>query len=371
MLTCDCLRPSFAADWGDYISLAERLREKAHEDGSDLILVDTGDRIEGSGLYDASEPKGKYTLKIVSEQDIDVLCTGNHELYHNRSANNEYQATVPNFKGNYLASNLDILDPETGERRPMAQRYRKFTTQNQGIRIMAFGFLFDFTMNSNNTFVQKVEDTVQEEWFKKAIQDREVDLFLVAGHASLRSPEFTRLFRAIRSQNWDTPIHFFGGHTHIRDYARYDSNAFAMESGRYMETIGFASIDGLAAGGKSTTIANAIPRSHNARYPRALTASPKFGRRYIDNNLFSFHRSTLESPVCTLVLVAFQDARDRLSRVQPCSDCLLYGRQGRVNLARSQGRWCNAHAWRYQCDHIACRLSWLLSDRSTAHLLWL
>ena len=292
MLTCDCLRPSFGADWGDYISLAERLREKAHDDGSDLILVDTGDRIEGSGLYDASEPKGKYTLKIVSEQDIDVLCTGNHELYHNRSANNEYQATVPNSKGNYLASNLDILDPETGERRPMAQRYRKFTTQNQGIRIMAFGFLFDFTMNSNNTFVQKVENTVQEEWFKKAIQDREIDLFLVAGHASLRSPEFTRLFRAIRSQNWDTPIHFFGGHTHIRDYARYDSNAFAMESGRYMETIGFASIDGLAAGRKSTTLANAIPRSHNARYPRALTASPKFGRRYIDNNLFSFHRHT-------------------------------------------------------------------------------
>ena len=292
MLTCYFIRPSFGADWGDYISFAERLREKANGDGSDLILIDTGDRIEGNGLYDASQPKGKYTLEIFSEQDIDVLCSGNHELYHNQSSNDEYRVTVPNFKGNYLASNLDILDPETGEQRPMAQRYKKFTTKNQGIRVMAFGFLFDFTMNSKNTIVQKVEDTIQEEWFQSAIRDREVDLFLVAGHVGLRTPEFLNIFRTIRAQNWDTPIQFFGGHTHIRDYARYDSKAFAMESGRYMETIGFASVDGLGTGEKSTSRANAFPFFYNSRSPRALLASPKFSRRYIDNNLFSFHHHT-------------------------------------------------------------------------------
>lgn len=272
--------------------MAERLHDKAQEDGSDLILIDTGDRIEGNGLYDASHPKGKYTFNIFSEQDINVLCSGNHELYHNQSSNNEYRVTVPYFKGNYLASNLDILDPETGEQRPMAQRYKKFTTKNQGIRIMAFGFLFDFTMNSKNTVVQEVENTIKEEWFQSAIQDREIDLFLVAGHAGLHSSEFREIFRVIRSQNWDTPIHFFGGHTHIRDYARYDSKAFAMESGRYMETIGFASIDGLATGGKATSRAHAFPFFYNTKSPRALTSSPKFARRYIDNNLFSFHHHT-------------------------------------------------------------------------------
>ena len=72
-------RPSYSADWGDYISFAARLREKADADGSDLLLIDTGDRIEGNGLYDASDPKGNYTRDIFKHQTIDVITIGNHE----------------------------------------------------------------------------------------------------------------------------------------------------------------------------------------------------------------------------------------------------------------------------------------------------
>ena len=283
----DFSRPSFSADWGDYVSFAERLHERADGEGVDLLLVDTGDRIEGNGLYDASDPKGKYTLDIFTEQDIDVLCSGNHELYKSNSSEAEYSVTVPKFAGNYIASNLDILDPKTGEQRPLAQRYRKFTTKNQGIRVLAFGFLYDFTDNANNTVVQKVENAIKEKWFQQAIRDREVDLFLVVGHILLRSIEFASIFHAIREQNWDIPIQFFGGHTHIRDYAKYDSKAYALESGRYMETIGFMSISGLSTGGKETTISNA-PSGRDFK----PSASPSFSRRYIDNNLFSFYHHT-------------------------------------------------------------------------------
>ena len=246
------------------------------------MVVDTGDKIEGNGLYDASHPKGKYTLNIFAEQEIDVICSGNHELYKNHSSENEYYQTVPSFLGSYLASNLDILDPKTGEQRPLAQRYKKFTTKKQGIRILAFGFLYDFTGNSNNTIVQKVEDTIKEKWFQEAIRDKEVDLFLVTGHVALRSLEFASIFRTIRGQQWDIPIQFFGGHTHIRDYAIYDKKAHALESGRYMETIGFMSITGLSTRGKLST----------EGYDEVRAAAPKFARRYIDNNLFSFHHHT-------------------------------------------------------------------------------
>ena len=274
--------PSYSADWGDYISFAERLRERADRENKDLLLIDTGDRIEGNGLYDASDPKGVYTRKIFKEQAIDVMCVGNHELYKNNSSNNEYLHTVPDFAGNYLASNLDIIDPMSGNPVPLAQRYKKFTTKNQAIRIIAFGFLFNFRAHSNNTMVQYVEYTIKEKWFQEAIRDREVDLFIVAGHIPLRSPEFSDIFKAIREVQWDTPIQFFGGHTHIRDYAKYDSNAYAIESGRYMETIGFMSIDGLSTGGKvEPTSKFGISK-----------VSPKFARRYIDNNLYSFHQHT-------------------------------------------------------------------------------
>jgi hypothetical protein len=140
-------RAQYSADWGDYISFAARMREKANTLGTDLLLIDTGDRIEGNGLYDASSPKGEFTSDIIKEQDIDVICIGNHELYQASSADREYSTTVPNFKDNYIASNLDIIDKNTGELIPLARRYRKFTTKNRGIRILALLSLAMFQRN--------------------------------------------------------------------------------------------------------------------------------------------------------------------------------------------------------------------------------
>ena len=192
--------PQYSADWGDYISFAHHLRERADSDGSDLLLVDTGDRVEGNGLYDASDPKGKYALDIVAQQRMDVVTVGNHELYQRNTSIREFQKAVPDFKDSYIASNLDVYDPKTGDRVPLAQRFRKFTTKNQGIRIVAFGFLFNFQGNANNAVVQPVEDAIKEQWFKDAINDKEVDLFLVAGHVPVRnSPEFEVVYKTIGS----------------------------------------------------------------------------------------------------------------------------------------------------------------------------
>ncbi|KXX73531.1 hypothetical protein MMYC01_209410 [Madurella mycetomatis] len=258
----------YSADWGDYVSFAEHMRQKADDNGVDLLLVDTGDRVEGNGLYDASSPKGKYYYDIYREQRVDILSTGNHELYHASTADGEHLHTVPNFKDNYIASNLDYINPRTGERMPMAQRYRKFQTKNQRLDVVAFGFLFDFTGNANNTVVQPVGQTIKEEWFQAAIREK-TDLFVVIGHVGVRMQEFRVIFNAIRKQNPTTPILFFGGHVHIRDATAYDSRSFALASGRYFETIGWMSVDGDLK--KTDT-------------PSADTAL-SFSRRYIDNNL--------------------------------------------------------------------------------------
>ncbi|KAM3421079.1 hypothetical protein BST61_g1493 [Cercospora zeina] len=265
----------YSADWGDYISFAHHLHKRADDDGSDLLLIDTGDRVEGNGLYDASDPKGKYTLDVIKHQTLDVMSVGNHELYKQNTSINEFNKVVPEFKDAYLASNLDIFSPKTGEQVPLARRFKKFTTKNQGIRIVAFGYLFNFKGNANNTIVKPVEDTIKEQWFKDAIADKEVDLFLVIGHVPVRdTPEFEAVYKAIREENWDTPIVFFGGHTHIRDYRKFEKKAWGLESGRYMETLGFLSIDGLSTGKKDVTTAR---------------KSLEYRRLYIDNNLFSMH----------------------------------------------------------------------------------
>ncbi|KAI1504950.1 ser/Thr protein phosphatase family [Biscogniauxia marginata] len=266
----------YSADFGDYISFADHMRRKADEKGVDLLVIDTGDRVEGNGLYDGSNPKGQYTYDIFREQSIDAICTGNHELYQDDTVAREHNITVPNFKKSYIASNLDYIEPQTGDQIPQAQRYIKFKTKNQGYNVVALGFIFNFERSANNSVVQPVEETLKEEWFQKAIREKP-DLFLVVGHVGLRMKEFEQIFKVIRDQNWYTPIAFFGGHAHVRDTRKFDDQAFAIASGRYFETIGWMSVDG-------------IKKKNNGGVSTEATVS--FKRRYIDNNLLGLYYHT-------------------------------------------------------------------------------
>lgn len=47
----------------------------------------------------------------------------------------------------YLTSNVQIFDPATEKFSYTGQKYKYFTTKN-GLRIMAFGILFDMTRES-------------------------------------------------------------------------------------------------------------------------------------------------------------------------------------------------------------------------------
>ncbi|KAI8948643.1 ser/Thr protein phosphatase family [Xylaria longipes] len=261
----------YSADWGDYVSFTEHMRKKADEKGVDLLIVDTGDRIEGNGLYDGSDPKGNYTYDIYGQQNVDILCTGNHELYQEDSVAREHSITVPHFKKSYIASNLDYIEPETGNQIPQAQRYIKFKTKNQGYTVVALGFIFDFDRNANNSVVVPVAETMKQEWFQSAIREKP-DLFVVIGHVGLRMAEFEQIFKVIRDENWYTPIAFLGGHAHVRDARRFDDKAVAIASGRYFETIGWMSVDGIKKKSKDTASASA-------------NGAVTFKRRYIDNNV--------------------------------------------------------------------------------------
>lgn len=91
----------------------------------------------------------------------------------------------------------------------------------EGLRIMAFGVLYDFTGNSNVSKVIKTADLVKESWFLEAINyDKTIDLFVVIGHNPVRTTSktstFGLLYETIRGIRPDVPIQTFGGHTHVR-----------------------------------------------------------------------------------------------------------------------------------------------------------
>ncbi|KAF2113951.1 Metallo-dependent phosphatase-like protein [Lophiotrema nucula] len=303
---------NYGADWGDYVSFTKHMKKKARKLGVDLLLVDTGDLHDGAGLSDATTPNGNVSNLIFENVDYDLLTIGNHELYVTEIAYETFGQFAKVYGDRYLTSNVQIINPATGALEYIGAKYRYFTTE-QGLRVMAFGVLFDFTGNSNVSKVIKAADLVQETWFKDAINfHKPIDLFVVIGHNPVRptvsSSTFGTLFSAIRKARPDVPIQGLGGHTHIRDFVVYDNKATGIESGRYCESLGWLAISGIKSSTcKADHNPKGVPHPTKSAIPLASTGTAtasvshlptsttpstlRYARRYLDWNrlTFSYH----------------------------------------------------------------------------------
>ncbi|EJD02034.1 uncharacterized protein FOMMEDRAFT_134659 [Fomitiporia mediterranea MF3/22] len=265
--------PNYSADFGDFASFVSHMKEIAEEKGVDLLLVDSGDLHDGTGLSDGFPPGGvdaHDSNQFIKQLPYDLLAIGNHELYIYNNTLDMHTDFAPHWNGRYLSSNVNITIPSSSDASqnvsvPVGERFAKFTTA-LGKKVTSLGVLFDFTGNDDGTTVQKVEDMVKEQWFAEAIAE-EPDLFLLAGHMPVSKDNWPTVFNAIRAVHPQTPILIFGGHTHIRDCTQFDGRSMALESGRYMETVGvnFSEI--------------------------SSTGNLSFSRRYLDTNrlTYEFH----------------------------------------------------------------------------------
>lgn len=265
------LEPNFSADWGDLYSFVTHLKEAGDKQGTDVLLVDTGDRHDGNGLSDATYPNAILTEKLFLYQDYDIITIGNHELYKYESALTDYMILGKHFKEKYVVSNVDIL--VNGTWKPMGNRYRRFTTKNQKLNVIGYGFLFNFFGSNPQNRVTFVQDAVKENWFQESLKYTDTDVFVVAAHIPIRFfPEIRIITNAIRKVHPNAVIQVLGGHSHIRDYVVIDKKATALESGRFMETVGWASIDNIDRSSSNSNVS--------------------FSREYINTNLHSYSRHT-------------------------------------------------------------------------------
>ncbi|KAG6811955.1 hypothetical protein H0H92_005119 [Tricholoma furcatifolium] len=236
----------------------------------------------GSGLTDAYPPNsvdGHDANEIFALLPYDLLAIGNHELTNYSVALDVYQNFVPKWKDNigskYLTSNVYITPPGQQNPVPIGAQYRKFKTA-QGRTVLSFGVLFNFK-GDKGTSTTPVATMVGEDWFLNAIKDQTIDLFVIPGHMPVtpgdRYNNWQDVHLAIRKQHPDTPIIYLGGHTHIRDCAVFlnsdnkpDTRSMALESGRYMETVGAKLAD--------------------------APAPVQFSRKYLDTNTITYEYHT-------------------------------------------------------------------------------
>ncbi|PNY23455.1 Uncharacterized protein TCAP_06593 [Tolypocladium capitatum] len=288
---------NYGADWGDFVTFTRRMKQAAGNMGVDLLLVDTGDLHDGNGLSDATKVDGTESMAIFDDIDYDLLTIGNHELYVSDVAYQMFNEYARSWGDRYVTSNVKVLNRTTGQYEYVGATHRYFTTA-QGLRVMAFGVLFDFTGNSNASRVLKAKDMVKERWFTEALACSEpVDLFILFGHnpAHPNAPTstFKIVFDAIRSAHPQTPVQMLGGHSHIRDFAVYDDAAVAIESGRYCETLGWMSMSGFDASNSGFCgVANPHGVANPRRPARPGSQAPwVYSRRYLDWNrkTFAYH----------------------------------------------------------------------------------
>ncbi|KAG1743960.1 Metallo-dependent phosphatase-like protein [Suillus paluster] len=270
--------PYYSGDLGDFSSFVTHMKQIAIDKDVDLLLIDSGDLHDGTGVSDGYPPGGvdaHESNKFLERLPYDLMTIGNHELYVYADTYDMYTNFVPHLAGRYLTSNANITifnsDGEA-ESVPVGNRYTKFTTR-KGRRITSLGVLFNFTQNDVNTTVQSVENMVKEQWFAEAIAE-EPDAFVFLGHMPVADDSWPTVFNAVRAVHSLTPILIFGGHTHIRDCQQYDGRSMALESGRYMETVGWMSANLDAAKGNDNNVS--------------------FTRRYLDQNrvTYEYHTQT-------------------------------------------------------------------------------
>lgn len=267
-----------------------------------LVIANTelGDLHDGAGLSDATAVDGELSNVVFEKLDYDLLTIGNHELYYADIAYQDYNEFSKAWGDKYLTSNVQILNTTTDEYQYLGNQYRYFTTEN-GLRILAFGIIFDFTGNTNVTKVIPASTMVNETWFTDlvATPPGPVDLFLLIGHNTAAKQTSTGTFGyvsdAIRKSYPSTPIQIFGGHSHIRDFQVYDEATTALESGRYCETLGWLSMSGFSANnsGFTGTSAPAGVPNPSKKATNTSTAPWTYSRRYLDWNrlTFEYHAS--------------------------------------------------------------------------------
>ncbi|KAF4598848.1 hypothetical protein EYR38_007256 [Pleurotus pulmonarius] len=267
--------PNYSGDFGDLASFVTHMKQIALQRDVDLLLVDSGDLHDGTiKLIQDVVMLLNYTRtqsnQFLAKLPYDVMAIGNHELEVYANTLDMHTDFAPQLKGRYLTSNVNItVADEKGNAVsvPVGNRFAKFRTR-KGRRVTALGVLFSFTGNVKNTTVQKVADMVKETWFLEAVRE-EPDFFLLVGHMPVQRDDWPLVFDAIRAIHATTPILILGGHSHIRDCVQLDDRSMALESGRFMETVGWMSM----------------------KLPPHKKDAIKFSRRYLDPNrvTYEFH----------------------------------------------------------------------------------
>jgi 2',3'-cyclic-nucleotide 2'-phosphodiesterase (5'-nucleotidase family) len=232
------------ADYGDVLSFYQRLRQQQqgmsseNDDPSSLFFVMNGDFMDGTGL---STIPPRYLTPLLQEMPWDAVNVGNHELYFDDTVQHLVQSGfIEHWNGTYLSSNTVL----SATQEPLGNRYTFLHGRSGNVTLLTFGFLYNFLGHCASTNVERVEQVVQQQWFRQVLRHppEPYHAILVLAHMDCVDSLVSVILQAIR-QNVGPSVQvlFITGHSHRRAFAALDDHAASFEAGRFLDTIGWVS----------------------------------------------------------------------------------------------------------------------------------
>ena len=204
-------------NYGLLASYIEHMHDAAAKDPLvDVLAIDGGDIVEGTGLSDITDIRGEIIYSIASHMPFDVMTIGNHDMDNTDSAAflNEHSDLL--FGDRFISTNTY----RNNDSAPLIQHTHKYLTLKNGLRTLVFSFLFhgmlyEYGHTKPPSKVIK-SSTVQDilDSYKYA-----VDVLIVNNHMASEDSEWENIYTEFRSyydaQNYTIPMLFLASHSHI------------------------------------------------------------------------------------------------------------------------------------------------------------
>lgn len=204
-------------NYGLLTSYIEHMRDAAAKDPlADVLAIDGGDIIEGTGLSDVTDIRGEIIYSIASHIPFDIMTIGNHDMDNADSAGflNDHSDTI--FGDRFISTNTY----RNNDSMPLIQHTHKYMTLKNGLRALVFSFLFHGMLYEYG-HTKPPSKVIKS----SAVQDvldfhkHAVDILIVNNHMASEDSDWGEIYTAFRdyydAQNYTIPMLFLASHSHI------------------------------------------------------------------------------------------------------------------------------------------------------------
>ncbi|KAK2947546.1 putative Ser/Thr protein phosphatase family [Blattamonas nauphoetae] len=266
------------ADAGDlYNFISHRKKNKA---ANEIVLAfDTGDMIEGTGLSEVNGSRGAEIYNIMKDIPYDAIVNGNHDIKYDKSVDHIVSSFAPAFGDRYLAGQAVYYNTS----KTLGNPFKILNLDNGNGRVLLLGFTYNVANVQTHVKVTGVSAYLKQSWFARAMATTDVKAIICLCHINTDHTHLNNIHAAIRAKQPKTPIIFLTGHSHEERTKSFDSESFAMESGKYLNTIGILSFALPQKANKASSNFAELTEV-NGGYASGIDLT-SFSKRYLETNV--------------------------------------------------------------------------------------